>query len=41
MPARELRSYSASVILRTRKRMGWLLHPDGRCTGQTVPLFPG
>ncbi|TCK21482.1 Lrp/AsnC family transcriptional regulator [Pseudonocardia endophytica] len=30
-----------SVILRTRKRMGWLLHPDGRSTGRTVPLFPG
>ncbi|MBW0101258.1 Lrp/AsnC family transcriptional regulator [Pseudonocardia sp. KRD291] len=28
----------ASVILRTRKRMGWLLHPDGRCTGEVVPL---
>jgi DNA-binding Lrp family transcriptional regulator len=28
----------ASVILRTRKRMGWLLHPDGRSTGEVVPL---
>lgn len=28
-----------SVILRTRKRIGWLLHPDGRCTGRTVPLI--
>lgn len=28
-----------SVILRTRKRMGWLLHPDGRCTGQVVPAM--
>lgn len=27
-----------SVILRTRKRMGWMLHPDGRCTGDVVPL---
>lgn len=26
-----------SVILRTRKRMGWLLHPDGRRTGEMVP----
>lgn len=30
-----------SVILRTRKRMGWLLHPDGRATGACVPVFPG
>ncbi|MFP5020254.1 Lrp/AsnC family transcriptional regulator [Pseudonocardia phyllosphaerae] len=29
-----------SVVLRTRKRMGWLLHPDGRCTGTSVPLAP-
>lgn len=29
-----------SVILRTRKRMGWLLHPDGRCTGEVIPLIP-
>ncbi|GAA4475887.1 Lrp/AsnC family transcriptional regulator [Rhodococcus olei] len=27
-----------SVILRTRKRMGWILHPDGRATGEVVPL---
>lgn len=27
-----------SVILRTRKRMGWMLHPDGRCTDEVVPL---
>jgi len=26
-----------SVILRTRKRMGWMLHPDGRCTGEIYP----
>ncbi len=25
-----------TVVLRTRKRMGWLLHPDGRCTGDVV-----
>ncbi|RKT87201.1 DNA-binding transcriptional regulator, Lrp family [Saccharopolyspora antimicrobica] len=29
-----------SVILRTRKRVGWLMHADGRCTGEVVPL-PG
>ncbi|GAA4987591.1 Lrp/AsnC family transcriptional regulator [Kineococcus glutinatus] len=28
----------ASVVLRTRKRMGRLLHPDGRATGEVVPL---
>lgn len=37
LPAAEI--VDTSVILRTRKRMGWLLHPDGRCTGTTVPLF--
>ena len=36
IPAAEI--IDTSVILRTRKRMGWLLHPDGRCTGETVPL---
>lgn len=30
-----------SVILRTRKRMGWMLHPDGRSTGEVVPLGIG
>ncbi|MFP5068158.1 Lrp/AsnC family transcriptional regulator [Pseudonocardia nantongensis] len=39
LPAAEI--VDTSVILRIRKRMGWLLHPDGRCTGETVPLFPG
>ena len=39
LPAAEI--VDTSVILRTRKRMGWLLHPDGRCTGRSVPLFPG
>ncbi len=29
-----------SVILRTSKRVGWLMHPDGRCTGEVIPL-PG
>ncbi|MER7076929.1 transcriptional regulator, AsnC family [Saccharopolyspora kobensis] len=29
-----------SVILRTRKRVGWLMHADGRRTGEVVPL-PG
>lgn len=38
MPAAEI--VDTSVILRTRKRMGWLLHPDGRRTGRTVPLVP-
>ena len=37
LPAAEI--VDTSVILRTRKRMGWLLHPDGRSTGETVPLF--
>lgn len=23
-----------SVVLRCRKRIGWMLHPDGRCTGE-------
>ncbi|WP_209307622.1 Lrp/AsnC family transcriptional regulator [Geodermatophilus sp. DF01-2] len=36
MPAGEI--VDASVILRTRKRMGWRLHPDGRATGEVVPL---
>ncbi|MEU6263512.1 hypothetical protein [Saccharopolyspora shandongensis] len=31
---------NSSVILRTRKRVGWLMHPDGRCTGEVIPL-PG
>ncbi|SFQ76215.1 Lrp/AsnC family transcriptional regulator [Amycolatopsis rubida] len=31
---------TGSVILRTRKRVGWLMHPDGRCTGEVIPL-PG
>lgn len=30
-----------TVVLRTRKRMGWLLHPDGRCTGDVVPVAFG
>lgn len=37
LPAAEI--VDTSVILRIRKRMGWLLHPDGRCTGRTVPPF--
>nr|WP_255426639.1 Lrp/AsnC ligand binding domain-containing protein [Pseudonocardia sp. C8] len=37
-PAAEI--VDTSVILRIRKRMGWLLHPDGRCTGRSVPLIP-
>ncbi|MBP2368904.1 Lrp/AsnC family transcriptional regulator [Pseudonocardia parietis] len=37
LPAAEI--VDTSVTLRTRKRMGWLLHPDGRCTGRNVPLF--
>lgn len=39
LPAAEI--VDTSVILRTRKRMGWLLHPDGRCTGRNVPLLEG
>ncbi|ALE73096.1 MULTISPECIES: Lrp/AsnC family transcriptional regulator [unclassified Pseudonocardia] len=39
VPAAEI--VDTSVILRTRKRMGRLLHPDGRSTGRTVPLFAG
>lgn len=27
-----------SVVLRTRKRIAWMLHPDGRCTGEVHPL---
>ncbi|PKW17875.1 hypothetical protein A8926_5900 [Saccharopolyspora spinosa] len=27
-----------SVILRTRKRVGRLMHPDGHCTGEVLPL---
>jgi DNA-binding Lrp family transcriptional regulator len=26
-----------AVLLRTRKRIGWMLHPDGRTTGEVVP----
>lgn len=37
LPAAEI--VDTSVTLRTRKRMGWLLHPDGRCTGRNVPLL--
>ncbi|MEJ8277550.1 Lrp/AsnC family transcriptional regulator [Pseudonocardia spirodelae] len=37
----DARIADTSVILRTRKRMGWLLHPDGRCTGRGVPVFGG
>lgn len=37
LPAAEI--VDTSVILRTRKRMGRLLHPDGRSTGRAVPLF--
>ncbi|PRZ41183.1 AsnC family transcriptional regulator [Antricoccus suffuscus] len=29
-----------SVILRCRKRMGWKLDPDGRATGEVVPVWP-
>lgn len=28
---------NSTVTLRLLKRMGWLLHPDGRCTGEVVP----
>ncbi|WP_177226580.1 hypothetical protein [Saccharopolyspora shandongensis] len=31
---------NSSVILRTRKRVGWLMHPDGCCTGESS-RFPG
>ncbi|WP_232668555.1 Lrp/AsnC family transcriptional regulator [Pseudonocardia sp. TRM90224] len=27
-----------AVVLRTRKRIAWMLHPDGRCTGEVHPL---
>jgi DNA-binding Lrp family transcriptional regulator len=27
-----------SVALRARKRMGWLLRPDGRATGEVIPV---
>lgn len=37
LPAGEITD--SSVTLRTRKRMGWLLHPDGRCTGEVVPTW--
>ena len=29
-----------SVVLRCRKRMGWKLNPDGRATGEVVPVWP-
>lgn len=30
----------STVTLRTLKRMGWMLGPDGRCTGDVVPCEP-
>ncbi|WP_245787371.1 Lrp/AsnC family transcriptional regulator [Amycolatopsis saalfeldensis] len=36
LPAGEI--VDTAVLLRTRKRLGWLLHGDGRATGEVVPF---